>query len=468
VKDERKRATCLLAILRSILPQDQFQLLFVSAVICFWIAPQLDWGPAFQAAPVTSLRAIPMFAPYAFSFCAATGCLLFFRPVRRPAANLALWVCVPALIGLCAVGFGFILYAVTTASISTHPSVVAIKSLVSFSAGRAAGFRWAICGLLLAMVFTWRVWHAYSSLPLALQRSPELNQAWRRLQTILWILLGGVWKVYLWLVGIASFFVLIRAPSSLHQNWIFYVVVYSLGLVGFIGLAVWANGSEAVTALLGCVRLPAPEMFLLAIALPFCAVMSGSIVRYFLYLIIDKVPHVASLFSFPHPERIASLIPGAFVEEAIFRGFLLPQFVVRYRTLRGVVLVSVVFAAWHCGSDFSVLMSDREVAIQLGIRSLELASGGVIFGWLTIRAGSILPVVVAHALLNAFSGTSMDGSSGSLWSPSQAACISISLGLLAYILWRRWPIHGGVCERLFDNRREENVGLQKPTETHGK
>ena len=438
-------------LLRSVLPRDLFQLLFVTGMVCFCIAPQLEWGPVFQQGSLASFAVIPLFVPYVFSFTAAAGCLLFFRPGREPIASLLWWVCVPALTGLFAVCAFFMQHAIGPRAAIDGASMHDVMSTLVFNAKQGTGFHWALGGIVLAAVFTQRVWRGNSSLPLTLKASnvsPYPTLTWPRLHTVLWILLSGVWKILFWFVGIVVFFALVRSPRFLRHEWLFYVIEYSLVLICFVGLAAWTDGRGAVAALLRTLRLPVPESFLLAIALSFGAVLFGSFVFYTLDLLrwaIESssaypLPHLAALLSVPHPERIASLLPAAFLEEVIFRAFLLRQFVIRYGILRGLVLVSIVFAAWHCGSDFSRLMNDGEVVSHLCIRSVELVAIGLMLGWLALRTGSILPSVLAHALGNAFSGTSMSGSSESLWSPLQAVCISISIGSLAYVLLRYWPI----------------------------
>jgi membrane protease YdiL (CAAX protease family) len=447
--DSPERAKNAGNLFRSVLPQDIFQMLFVFGVVCFWIAPQLEWGPAFKDVRLTTLAAIPRFAPYAFSFAAAAGCFLFFRSGGKPTTHLLWWVCVPALAGLVVVFTRFTQFALAVGSSIDGASTYHIASFLVFT---AKGFHWALSGFVLVAIFTWRVWHGDSSLPLALEKSsvlsPDSTPAWRRLHVVMWILLSGVWKLFFWLIGVVIFFGLMRSPGFPRQDWIFYVVLNSFGLLGFIGLVLWTNGRETLTALWHSVRLPAPESFLLALALPFGTVMLGSLVYYLLDLLrwvvgsspTYALPHFASLFSLPSPRRIAAFLPDAFVEEVIFRAVLLRQFVIRYGVLRGLVLVSTLFAVWHYGSDFSLLMNDREVASHLCIRSLQLLTTGLVLGWLTMRTGSILPAVLAHALFNAFSGSSMSGSSVSLWTPLQASCISLSIGLSAYLLLRFWPI----------------------------
>jgi membrane protease YdiL (CAAX protease family) len=449
--DSQERAKRTGDLFRSVLPQDIFQMLFVLGLVCFWIAPQLEWGHPFKDVPLTTLAAIQLFAPHAFSFAAAAGCFLFFRSRGKPTLNLLWWVCVPALVGLVAICTRFIQIALAVRGSIDSASMCRI---VSFSVFTAKGFHWALGGFVLVAIFTWRVWRGDSSLPLALEKSsvlsPDSAPAWHHLHIVMWILLSGVWKLFFWLIGIVIFFGLMQSPRFLRQDWIFYVALNFLSLLSFIGLAVWTNGRETLTALWHSIRLAAPESFLLALALPFGTVLLGSFVYYLLDFLrwtvesspTNTVPHFVSFFSLPSPRRIAGLLPGVFVEEVIFRAVLLRQFIIRYGVLRGLVLLSTLFAAWHYGSDFSPLMNDREVASHLCLRSLQLVTTGLMFGWLTMRTGSILPAVLAHALFNSFSGYSMSGSSVSLWTPLQASYISLSIGLLAYLLLRYWPIQG--------------------------
>ena len=287
-------------LFRSILPQDIFQMLFVFGVVCFWIAPQLEWGSAFKDVPHTTLAAIPLFAPYAFSFAAAAGCFLFFRSGGKPTMNLLWWVCILPLAGLVAVCTRFIQFALAVRSSLEGASMYSIVSFLVFT---ATGFHWALGGFVLVAIFTWRVWRGDSSLPLALEKSsvlsPDSTSAWRRLHVVMWILLSGVWKLFFWLVGIAIVFILMRSPGFLRQDWIFYVVLNSLGLFGFICLAVWTNGRETLTALLHSVRLPAPESFLLALALPLGTVLLGSFV-YYLFDLLRWAVEGSPTYTLPH------------------------------------------------------------------------------------------------------------------------------------------------------------------------
>lgn len=102
---------------------------------------------------------------------------------------------------------------------------------------------------------------------------------------------------------------------------------------------------------------------------------------------------------------IAQLFGVALVEETVFRGFLLRQFLLRTRARIGevprasvvaVVLAAVVFALWHVPQH-----------VDLGFRGAWLvpslafvAGGGVLAGYLYLRSGNLLVVVALHAVFN--------------------------------------------------------------------
>jgi membrane protease YdiL (CAAX protease family) len=93
---------------------------------------------------------------------------------------------------------------------------------------------------------------------------------------------------------------------------------------------------------------------------------------------------------------------SAFGEEVIFRGILQPRFVTRYGVIRGLVLLSIAFAAWHVPGDFAGGSDLTELAVIVGLFGRLVNSVGLCFvtGWLTLRSGSILPAVTGHILYN--------------------------------------------------------------------
>ncbi len=73
---------------------------------------------------------------------------------------------------------------------------------------------------------------------------------------------------------------------------------------------------------------------------------------------------------------VAILTP--FAEELLFRGFILGMLLKRYSNTQSIVISSLIFA----------------IALAFG--------GGLLYGWVRVRTGSILPGMIAHAIWNGF------------------------------------------------------------------
>ena len=80
---------------------------------------------------------------------------------------------------------------------------------------------------------------------------------------------------------------------------------------------------------------------------------------------------------------VAILTP--FAEELLFRGFILGMLLKRYSDTQSVVISSLIFAIAH-----------EPIAMVLAF------GGGLLYGWLRVRTGSILPGMIAHAIWNGF------------------------------------------------------------------
>ena len=135
---------------------------------------------------------------------------------------------------------------------------------------------------------------------------------------------------------------------------------------------------------------------------------------------------LSHLFMGPDWERYAlaalavSIAP--FCEEAAFRGFLLTTLGTRVRPAAAVITTAVLFAAVHLDP----------------VRFLGLVGLGALWGWLTLRAGSIWPAVAAHAANNAVAAWGLLSSGpveGAEAMPSFAvvALLTSSLGLAVLV-----------------------------------
>ena len=80
---------------------------------------------------------------------------------------------------------------------------------------------------------------------------------------------------------------------------------------------------------------------------------------------------------------VAILTP--FAEELLFRGFILGMLLKRYSDTQSIVISSLIFAIAH-----------EPIAMALAF------GGGLLYGWVRVRTGSILPGMIAHAIWNGF------------------------------------------------------------------
>ena len=123
---------------------------------------------------------VSMMAVY---FSAAAGFFICFRPGRHPSRRLVWWVCLPAV-------FGNVVFC----------STYFVNSSYSGLSTLGPGFHYALIGITLVALFTFRVAVGFGSLPLALPESSVLGEhelvSWPRVEIFLWLLLAAVPAVH--------------------------------------------------------------------------------------------------------------------------------------------------------------------------------------------------------------------------------------------------------------------------------
>ena len=116
------------------------------------------------------------------------------------------------------------------------------------------------------------------------------------------------------------------------------------------------------------------------------------------------------------------------------RGYLQPRLVKRYGLFRGLVVLSIAWGAFHFQGDFGPALTDGGVSVRFLSRVVTCVVLGLVFSWLTLRSGSILPAALAHGLSNVLKVSSFDQH------PPLARVLEIVLwSLLAWVLFRFWP-----------------------------
>lgn len=79
------------------------------------------------------------------------------------------------------------------------------------------------------------------------------------------------------------------------------------------------------------------------------------------------------------------VVVAPLTEEVLFRGLILRGFALRYSTRRAIWLSALLFAGFHLNPW----------------QFIGALTAGVVFAWWVIRTGSLIPVLVCHALNNA-------------------------------------------------------------------
>lgn len=194
---------------------------------------------------------------------------------------------------------------------------------------------------------------------------------------------------------VLRFFVTVTAPAT-PKSWEMFANSTANGLLGFVlapALLMTLLLTRSPTAALG-LRAPRwfvwPAMVVLAVAIhPACQEL-GRFVRFLYPLspeLIDQMRRLESLFA-AAPSLVNVLLVLAFVpavcEEVAFRGFILNGFRSRGSDWMAILLSSAFFGAIH----------------GLIQQSLTAAALGVLLGYVAIRAGSVWPGMLLHALHN--------------------------------------------------------------------
>jgi membrane protease YdiL (CAAX protease family) len=389
----------LASFFRSVIPSDLTQLLFLGGLVCLTIAPHLRWTPATPEAlemlsrqygsdiPSFTTRVLPVWRATVtlvilpVLFIAFAGYWLGFWPGSQPARRMLRWVMLPASISLCAI-CGFWLYlTMAPASVLDAHRVLrrSPKELLTSLWTIGPGLHFFLLGMLLLAVFATRLIAKKTSLPLTLcegSASCAESESWRRIQTLIWAMLGPQ-ALAISAVSMTAYFVLRRFPDS-----VFAFGIVKIGsiieLVVLIGIAAVIVGDQPTKALWRSWKPAGPNFAVLGVLFP---VLLAAAMMIFSYA-SNRVEWAAREFGqFAPPTFLPEnlrfdpwcllLFLAAFGEEFAFRGLLQPRFIERYGLYRGLFLVGVIWGAFHFPTDRYSGFSDVEI-----------------FGWLLSRVAS--------------------------------------------------------------------------------
>jgi membrane protease YdiL (CAAX protease family) len=458
----------LFKFIRSVLPADAMQLIFLGGLLCLIVAPHLRWLPdlsshslpgefPFESAAEREARVewgqFFVLAALPIIFAYAAGIFVCFWPGRPPIRRVLLSVLLPAIGGVAWICEHLVSRDLPRSSVFL--SNVA-RSREIFNVARTTlgtlgpGFRVCLLGIILILIFTSRLAFRISSLPISIPNEDnfiEEDGIWRRTRLLTWFSVAPGFA----LVGAVLGILTIIAQSVLSRATGREIFVWRYGgadvvlAFALIGVVIWIAGPAGRHATVRALRWCSPLYLILAAVFAFgidFAVSAGQYLYDYTYWGAHfygrfPPPHLDAYFNAPEHsfQFLLGIVVGVFAEEITFRAILQPWLVKRYGIWRGLFFVGIIWSAAHFYKDFNFQMTELDALRAVGQRLLVCTALAFVFGWLTLRAKSIWPAVISHSSFNvmAFS-ESVDRFIG------RATVRAVLWLVLAYFLFRYWPV----------------------------
>jgi membrane protease YdiL (CAAX protease family) len=453
--------------IRSVIPADPAQLLIIAGAVCLTVSPHLRfWPPDFvlaggRRAELLIEQTVPLrlLLGWFVMFSGMAAYFVCFWPGSRPVRRILLSVFAPGIAGSGLILAQIFWFAQPAPSVlQSYHIAERVKPLGWTAWVSLPGFFFCFAGLLLIAIYTSRLAFGIARLPLSLPDSPLSeatdSAAWRRLQWVIWVLVGPLILVSI-VLGIFSLPLIFSSRVSAYIQTVWFTRLSSVVEgAATLGVLLWIMGKENRQVIWSMTRLPEPRHAALGLSLPIGIAALISTAQYLLVRAqwaahafgIEVPPTLGSFFNLPDP-WLYLLIFSAFFEEMIFRGLLLRRFVQRYGIHRGIILVGIVWAAFHFHSDVSFSRATITGALTiLGSRVAMCLVLNYVLAWLTLRLSSVLPAALAHAFYNVLVFSEFD--------PPFPGKNALRLGLwaiLAFVLFRYWPV------RVEENPAEESA-----------
>ena len=449
--------------LRSVIPTDPWQLVFLSGVIFLFICPRLPWRPsaemfiskAVPAGPIseseTKSFGLVIVLLYPALFAGLMAYATCFYPGPRPVRRILGLVLLPALFSLVSILFVFYrLSGSGTSVLDSHALTPLVYRWLRASFWHCpVGFDFCLFSLLLIGVFVFRLRSGTSALPLALPGpTASLDEAadlWPKIQILIFTLLAPLFLIagfFGVLLGLPYFFL----HGSVLANYasMMRIVGSVLDAALLIALALWILSSWGRNAARRSLQLPEPRYALFALLLPILITGLPQVSEF----LMDRVHWAAYAFNQTFAPQIAMyfdltrlwqpwlllMVFGAFAEEIVFRGMLLQELMRRYGFHRGIFLTGIVWGAYHFRGDSYSDLSVGGVLLNLAYRILICLVWNYVFAWMTLRWKSIVPAGIAHTVSNILIVAGINDSI-----PWSAELRLLEWAVVAFLLFRYWP-----------------------------
>lgn len=471
--------------LHSVIPADPTQLIFLCGVLCLVVSVHSSWLPKLLIDGLSDIswskaefshvfEPLLIFAKYPIMIAALAGYFLCLWSVKRPVAAVVTGVIFPALLSLCLMLYAYYKFAVPPSSFLVPRATIftALRWIVAHRWNLSTGFYLCLTGVILCLLFLSRLALGLTTLPLTVADQTTVNGqgvAWPAMEIAIFLLLGPL----VFLETLITFFIgTFREPLS---HGLFFDVFWSLAMTLLssallIGVPLLILGRSAWALAKKSFRVPKLPSLLWGFLLPLVVAglmgglqFLGARVRWAARRLGDfDAPDFKAFFVFSgldQPRLLLSFI-GAFAEEVVFRGVLLALLRKRYGLHRGVLFTGLIWAAYHFPWDGYYSFSVGGALLHLVHRTVLCVAMNYVLAWMTLRWASIIPAGLVHSVSNIliFAGVNV-------WWGDAGDLRIVFWSILAYILWRYWPVATDDETREVEETSQTQIPLTNPEPT---
>lgn len=457
----------LAAFLRSVIPVDPTQLLFLTGAILLLVTPRASWRPNVLVHSGTvnysEIYGYVVFANIVVFAAGLTALYACLWPLRNPVRRVFWAVLITGLFGLLFELWMFFDLAVGEPSVlDTHSRMQEIFPWLKLNIPNLpTGLFILALGLGFVAVYLSRMALRVGPLPLTLSNvnsaSEEERQAWSGGKIVLFVLIGGFGFLTYLCYSLAT--LIWKLPlTRVNTHFAEYVFRLASALLDaglLLGISLYALGTRGRTAARLSLKLPEPRFAAVAFLLPAAAYALIPAVHF----VFDRRHWAAHDFGRLDPPLLSTyfdlsrlgqpwivfLFLGAFTEEIIFRGVLLPDFIRRYGLHRGIFLTGIGWAAIHFRSD-SYTGSVPGVLLALLARIVFCLGMNYVLAWMVLHWKSVVPAGIAHTVWNMLVFSNV-------YTSVETRYLDCGLWLLiAFCLFRFWPVV----------EKESDAGMEAP------
>jgi membrane protease YdiL (CAAX protease family) len=448
-------------LIQAIFPEQKNHFLFVIGSLFLYagaFAPWIAWRRLFAelAIPRSDVLGWSLYVALPIRglllFAAIKSFWVYCLGGNAPGRTILSWVFPPMLLSMALFCLSIVRLVVrpTRSVLETGEDVLhrGLGNLSCVPTALGAGFYFAVAGLVLLGVGVWRLNRGLTTLPVRFvdDNPPSLSEGSKNdpaRAIVLFCSIAFALPPFIsYLAGLAIVFVPTSA-SHLEQRmllWSEELVLLAASSVPTLS-ALYVLGGDRKAKLLHMLRFSSLKSYGLALSLP--AVVIG-VPQCIYYCAVRWMRGIGEPFAIEWHNLsmiplswAVTLVVAALFEEIGWRGYLQPMLVSRFGVRRGILLVGLIWGAFHLSDDLSSLAELGSAVSRLATRLLFVTILAVALGWLRMYSGSVLPVAAMHAgyniLLQNVHGSRLPFKPpGAIWATMGAWAL---VGLLLFSCW---------------------------------